>query len=142
MAMRYLDTCVIIDFLRGRSPELYDLFKRANPKLIAVPSVVVAELFCGAEKSANPRAAREAVEEFLLPFQVVPFDWRCTYQYGKIRAALERQGKAVGGNDMLIAATALANDAVLVTNNVREFRRVLGLSLESYTVVNTESEDE
>lgn len=107
-----------------------------------MPSVVVAELFCGAEKSANPRAAREAVEEFLLPFQVVPFDWRCTYQYGKIRAALERQGKAVGGNDMLIAATALANDAVLVTNNVREFRRVLGLSLESYTVVNTESEDE
>ena len=94
------------------------------------------------EKSANPRAAREAVEEFLLPFQVVPFDWRCANEYGKIRAALERQGKAIGGNDMLIAATALANDAVLVTNNVREFKRVPGLSLEHYTVVHVDSEGE
>ena len=140
--MRYLDTCVVIDFLRGRSPELYDLFSRINPKLIAVPSVVVAELLCGVEKSANPRAAREAVEEFLLPFQVVPFDWRCANEYGKIRAALERQGKAIGGNDMLIAATALANDAVLVTNNVREFKRVPGLSLEHYTVMRVEPEGE
>ena len=134
--MRCLDTCVIIDFLRGRSPELYRLFERTNPKLVIVPSVVAAELLVGAEKSQNPQAAREAVEEFLLPFQVVPFDWRCANEYAHIRAELEKVGKAIGGNDMLIAATALANDAVLVTNNMREFKRVPRLSLETYAVMN------
>ena len=72
------------------------------------------------------------VDEFTLPFEVLPFDSDCAHAYGRIRCQLERAGKKIGHNDLLIAATALANNAVLVTNNVDEFKRVPGLSLECW----------
>ena len=133
--MRCLDTCIIIDFLRGRAPELYGILQRTNPKLVIVPAIVAAELMTGAERSSDPQEAREAIEEFLLPFQIVPFDMRCANEYARIRAKLEREGQAIGHNDMFIAATALAHDAVLVTNNVREFKRIPTLSLEQWSVI-------
>ena len=133
--MYCLDSCVCIDFLRGRKPQVYELFEKTNPQLIIVPSVVAAELMLGAEKSSKPDAVRAKVEEFLLPFQVVPFDWKCVYHYARLRAALEKRGNVIGGNDMLIAATALANEATLVTDNIREFKRIRELSLETWHVM-------
>ena len=70
-----------------------------------------------------------------MPFEIVPFNDACVVQYAKIRAQLERTGKTIGANDYLIAATALAHSAVLVTNNVKEFKRVPGLSLECWDEV-------
>ena len=70
--------------------------------------------------------------EFMLPFEVLPFDSKCAHIYARIRGELEMTGKVIGPNDLLIAATALANSAVLVTNNVDEFKRVPGLSIESW----------
>ena len=68
----------------------------------------------------------------LLPFEIIPFDETCAAHYAKIRADLEQKGRTIGSNDYLIAATALAHGAVLVTNNVDEFKRVPGLSLECW----------
>lgn len=133
--MYCLDTCIIIDFLRGRALELRALLERTNPRLFIVPSVVLGELLCGAEKSTRPDEAREAVEAFCLPFEVVPFDARCAYEYGRIRADLERRGLRIGGNDMLIAATARVHHATLVTNNMREFARISGFEAEAWDVV-------
>lgn len=130
--MYALDTCICIDFLRGRMPYAYEMFKHTDPRLFAIPSIVEAELLLGAEKSANPSKRRQTVEEFLLSFQVLPFDHRCAHAYAKLRSTLEREGRRIGPNDLIIAATALANECTLVTNNVEEFKRVPGLPLESW----------
>lgn len=130
--MYALDTCICIDFLRGRMPYAYEMFKHTDPRLFAIPSIVEAELLLGAEKSANPSKRRQTVEEFLLSFQVLPFDQRCAYAYAKLQSTLEREGRRIGPNDLIVAATALANECTLVTNNVEEFKRVPGLPLESW----------
>lgn len=130
--MYMLDSCVCIDFMRGRLPIGYKLFKESDPRLFRIPSVVVAELLTGAEKSSNPSANRNIVEQFLLPFQIAPFDGMCAHAYAVLRSDLERKGLKIGANDMLIAATAMANQARLVTNNYREFKRVDGLLIETW----------
>jgi tRNA(fMet)-specific endonuclease VapC len=95
-------------------------------------SIVVAELLYGAEKSNNRSRTRARVERFLGPFASLPFDDKCAAEYGIIRASLERQGRPIGGNDLMIAAIARRHDVVLVSHNQREFERVAGLRLEDW----------
>lgn len=95
-----------------------------------------AELLLGANKSKQPLREQRRVEELLLPFDIVPFNESAAYQYAKIRAELESIGETIGANDYIIAATALANSAVLVTNNVDELKRVPGLTIESWVEEN------
>jgi tRNA(fMet)-specific endonuclease VapC len=91
-----------------------------------------AELEYGAAKSAQPRRNREALEEFVSPLDLDPFDRDAAEAYGRIRAALDRKGLPIGAMDMLIAAHALSLGANLVTNNETEFRRVSGLRVENW----------
>ena len=130
--MYFLDSCVCIEFLRGQMPYLYDLLRKNDPRLFKVPSVVEAELLLGAEKSSRVEANRLLVEQFLLPFEIVPFDSSAAREYATIRAQLESKGQLIGPNDMLIAATARSRNAILVTRNTREFKRVPGLKLEEW----------
>lgn len=131
--MYFLDSCVCIDFMRGNLPQMYDLLKQSDPRLFKIPAIVEAELRVGAEKSANPNKTLALVDAFLLPFETVPFDSPCARTYATARASLEAQGQKIGSNDLLIAATALAHHATLVTQNVREFKRVGGLRLECWS---------
>ncbi|WP_165054210.1 MULTISPECIES: type II toxin-antitoxin system VapC family toxin [unclassified Adlercreutzia] len=130
--MYFLDSCTCIDLMRGKLPHTYDLMRANSPKLFAIPAIVEAELRVGAEKSAHPRENRLLLERFLAPYAIVPFDSTCAAAYGRIRANLESRGLSIGGNDMLIAATAITHEAVLVTGNVREFQRVPRLSIECW----------
>lgn len=130
--MYLLDSCVCIDLMRGKLPYAYDLMRSSDPKLFAVPAIVVAELAFGAENSANPEKNRMLTERFLAPFEVVPFSVACARAYGFIRNQLRKDGLVIGPNDLLIAATVVANQAVLVSNNDNEFKRVKGLRLESW----------
>lgn len=130
--MYLLDSCVCIDFMRGRLPLGYDILKRNDPRLFKISAIVEAELRLGAEKSRNPSGNKLLLETFLAPFEIIPFDSTCAAAYTRIRMSLELSGTPIGPNDMLIAATAIANEAVLITNNVREFKRIPGLSLESW----------
>jgi tRNA(fMet)-specific endonuclease VapC len=94
---------------------------------VRVASVVRAELQFGARNSSRVEANLALLATFLAPFASVPFDDFAADYYGRIRADLHRSGELIGPNDMLIAATALAHDLVLVTRNVKELGRVSGL---------------
>lgn len=133
--MYLLDSNILIDISRRKLQYAYDTFMLSDASLFKVPAVVKAELLLGAEKSSRPEEERLRVESLLLPFDIVPFDEACAVQYARIRAHLEHKGKTIGSNDYLIAATALAHSAVLVTNNVNEFKRIPGLSLESWAEI-------
>lgn len=130
--MYILDSCICIDLMRGKLPSAYELMKRSDPSQFAIPSIVVAELEFGIEKSNDPRKTRLLTERFLAPFAIVPFDDTCARAYGYIRNQLRLDGMPIGPNDMLIAATAIAKQATLVSGNIHEFMRVKGLRLENW----------
>jgi tRNA(fMet)-specific endonuclease VapC len=98
---------------------------------IGVCSVVAAELAYGVVKSGSSRN-RQALEMFLAPLIILPFDEAAIWAYGELRAELERRGTPIGSLDTMIAAHAISQQAPLVTNNTREFARVPGLRLENW----------
>lgn len=133
--MYLLDSDTCIEILRGRLPYAQKFMRASSPELFGIPSIVEAELRFGAAHSANPEEGRYMVESFLVPFRSVPFDSACAIHYATVRNDLRKRGCMIGPNDLLIAATALAHGAVLVTNNGREFSRVAGLAVESWAEV-------
>lgn len=128
----FLDTNMCIYFLKGTYPQILSKMLSFHPSKIKIPAVVKAELIYGAEKSAKRDENIEKVSAFLLPFEIVPFNGDAAVIYGEIRAELERAGTPIGPNDLLIAASVLAENGVLVTNNMKEYRRVPGLRLENW----------
>ena len=133
--MYCLDSNVCIEFLRGNMPNVLKLMRASGPQLFGVPTMVEAELLVGAAKSARPQENRLMVERLLAPMERFPFGSVAAHHYGRIRASLELQGMVIGPNELVIAATCLAEGAVLVTDNVREFMRVEGLQIESWAEV-------
>ena len=101
-----------------------------SPAQIFSCAIVRAELLFGARKSEHVERNLIGFQNLLQPFVSLPFDDQCAGYYGLIRATLERAGTPIGGNDLLIAAIALAHDCTLVTRNHDEFARVAGLRLE------------
>lgn len=133
--MYFFDTNVIIEFLRGRLPDGLEMLKRTDARLVKIPAIVEMELLVGSHKSNNPEKTRHAVESLICNFEVLPFDSSCAHIAARLRADLESKGEMIGPNDLLIAATVLAHDGVLATNNIREFRRVPDLRLMSLAEV-------
>ena len=129
--MILLDTNICIYIINAKPPEVLAHFHQYRLGEIGVSSVVAAELAFGVAKSASARN-RQALEMFLAPLEVLPFDKAAIWAYGDLRADLERRGEPIGSLDTLIAAHALSVNAVLVTNNTREFSKVRGLQLENW----------
>ena len=127
-----LDTNTCIYFLNRTSERIISQFTRLSPSVIKLPSVTVAELFYGAEKSNAKKKNLAIVENFISTFEIIPFDEKCCKTYARIRASLEKVGAPIGPMDLLMASISLANNFTLITNNVREFRRVKGLKLENW----------
>ena len=131
--MRYLlDTNACIRILNGSSRRVIERLERLDPVDIAMSAVVRAELVLGARKSSHVAENLRLVEAFFEPFVCLPFDSRTADVYGTIRADLEREGRPIGPNDLLIAATAIAHSLTLVTHNMSEFGRVPGLAVEDW----------
>jgi len=130
--MFLLDTNACIKILNNASPPLVLRLKAHHPSQIRLSSVVKAELAYGARKSARPAQNLRVLQEFFEPFRSLPFDDSCSEQYGILRGELERHGEPIGPHDMMIAATAIANELTLVTHNVREYSRVPGLQWEDW----------
>ena len=130
----FLDTNICIDFLRGASIELQTRLKSLRPSTIKIPSIVQAELPLGGKRSKTPKESLVAIERFLDPFEIAPFCDRAADHHARIRFNLEKAGRKIGPNDLIIAATVIANHGTLVSHNTGEFRRVAGLKVEDWTI--------
>jgi tRNA(fMet)-specific endonuclease VapC len=130
---RTLDTNICSYILRRHPVAMIERFAGLDRAQLWLSAVVAAELRFGAVKLGSVRFAA-AVETWLTGFDVRPWPVDATRQYANIRYALERAGQPIGGMDLMIAAHALAEDAVLVTNNAREFMRVPGLAVEEWAL--------
>lgn len=130
--MFLLDTNACIALLNGTAPELTQWLRERAPSDVCLCSVVKAELLFGAHNSARVNENLRLLERFFEPFRSLPFNDEAAAHYGTIREDLGRRGVPIGFNDLMIAATAAANDATLLTANVREFSRVIGLRVGSW----------
>lgn len=130
--MYMLDTNICVYLIKHNPLQVRAQFERRQPGDILLSSIVLAELMYGVSKSQYKERNLAALEMFLMPLEVVPFDEHATGIYGDIRVGLERSGQIIGGNDLFIAAHARALNATLVTNNLKEFSRVPGLNLENW----------
>lgn len=128
-----LDTNMVVYMQRGVSSVLQKLLAVGRHG-VALPSLVVAELAYGVEKSAHQARNRERLEQLLLEFNVLPWAHSAMWHYAHHFHALRKKGQPIGHMDLLIASQALAEDATLVTNNTREFERIEGLKLENWVV--------
>lgn len=131
MTRYMLDTNVISDLVRNPQGKAAKRIARAGEDAVCTSIIVAAELRYGCAKSRSPRH-RKLVEDLLGEIELLPFDVPADADYGAIRSDLEAAGMVIGGNDMLIAAHALAVGATLVTGNTGEFKRVRGLKVENW----------
>lgn len=129
-----LDTNTCIKYLNGRSESIRQRLTSTRPQDILLCSVVKAELFYGAMKSARPDENLAKQYRFVNRFVSLPFDDSAAEVYSHIRTQLEKLGTPIGPNDLLIAAIAVANDVTLVTHNTGEFSRVVGLKIEDWEI--------
>ncbi|MDH7489742.1 MAG: type II toxin-antitoxin system VapC family toxin [Anaerolineae bacterium] len=132
--MKYLlDTNICIALIRHKPASLLEKIAQHTVADIGISSITVAELQYGVYRSQSPVQNEQALALFLLPLTILDFDHLAAVAYGRLRAALEAQGVPVGSLDMLIAAQAVSRGLTVVTNNVREFARVPGLSVEDWS---------
>ena len=126
-----LDTNIVIYVIKQRPLQVLEVFNRHHGRM-AISSITLAELVHSAEKSSDVSRNTAVVEDFVSRLAVLPYDDKAAWQYGNIRAALEKLGQPIGINDLHIAAHARSNGLTLITNNMREFERVPGLLLENW----------
>jgi tRNA(fMet)-specific endonuclease VapC len=133
MAVRYLlDTNTVSFHIRRSSPALERRLRRTSAAHVALSVVTEMELRYGLARNPRLRIA-PLVEEFLAGITILPLTSEVARAYGRIRAELEASGTPVGPLDLMIAAQAVAARAVLVSNNLDEFRRIRGLRSEDWT---------
>ena len=129
--MYVLDTNTLIYFFKGQGKVADRLFQH-SPKQLAIPSIVLYELQVGILKSNSPAKRGKQLSEMLSVIKLLPFAEKEAECAASIRAKLESAGTAIGTYDLLIAGTAKANSATLVTHNSKEFSRVDNLLLEDW----------
>lgn len=131
--MRFmLDTNICIYIIKKRPEAVLEKFKTLTIGDMCISSITFAEMTYGAEKSLHQKSNLGALEEFVAPLDIVPFDDDCARHYGSIRSYLEKKGTPIGALDMMIAAHARCLGSILVTNNVKEFSRVKNLKIENW----------
>jgi len=127
-----LDTNICIYLIKQKPLHVYEKFITLSIGSVGLSTITVSELTYGVTKSSNPEKNRDALEQFLLPFEILDFDMNAAIEYGKIRTYLEKKGTPIGPLDTLIAAHAKSLNVILVTNNTREFSRVPHLSIQNW----------
>ncbi len=126
-----LDTNIVIYVIKRRPVELLDQFNLHAGEM-CISSITVAELMHGVEKSSKPEHNLRQVEDFTSRLEVLDYTNKAAAHYGDIRADLERKGTPIGVNDLHIAGHARSEGLTLVTNNLREFKRVEGLRVNNW----------
>ena len=127
-----LDTNICAFIIRNKPEYIKDKLKVVEKEHeIALSSIVVAELLFGAQKKKSQKL-NKIIHTFIDNFTIYDFDKQASIEYSKIRDSLESTGNIIGANDLFIASHAKSLDAVIVTNNTREFLRVDGLKVEDW----------
>lgn len=129
-----LDTNICIYIIKQQSPAVLKRFMEYQVGDVGVSSITLSELRYGVAKSTHQEKNAKALDEFIVPLEVVAFDEEAALAYGTIRTNLEKAGTPIGSMDMLIAAHAVSQGVTLATNNTREFCRIPGLNLIDWTV--------
>ncbi|MEO8194469.1 MAG: type II toxin-antitoxin system VapC family toxin [Gemmatimonadales bacterium] len=130
--MHLLDTSICVAILRGTSDRIRPRFRAAMSSGVAISSISAGELYYGLARSARPERNRVDLDNLLGSVSVLPFEARAAEAFGLVRNYLETRRKTIGPFDLLIAAHAIAENAVLVTNNTREFSRVPMLEIDDW----------
>jgi tRNA(fMet)-specific endonuclease VapC len=129
-----LDTNICSYIIRNKPQSIKEKLQEVEKNhTVALSSIVVSELLYGATKKDSPKLMK-IVSAFIDNFIIYDYSKISAESYGNIRTDLEKKGKIIGANDLLIASHALSLGAVLVTNNTREFERVEGLALEDWSL--------
>ncbi len=132
--MKYmLDTNMCIYIIKQHPESVLKKFITLPVGEVCISSITLAELMYGVHKSQHHKKNKTALNEFLSPLDIMPFDEEVTDHYGRIRTYLENKGIPIGPLDMMIAAHAQCLGSTLVTNNKKEFIRVPGLNIEDWT---------
>jgi tRNA(fMet)-specific endonuclease VapC len=129
--MFVLDTNTVIYFFKGAGGVAERLLA-TPPSEVALPAVVVYELEVGVAKSVASEKRRAQLDAFVAAARVLPFGPAEARAAARIRVELERDGQPIAPLDLLVAGTAAAHGATLVTRNVREFGRVAGLAVTNW----------
>ncbi len=131
--MKYLlDTNICIYIIKKKPASVFEKFELLALGSVGISSITLAELQFGVNKSTNPEKNQEALYKFVTPLEIIDFDYKAAMEYGMIRAKLELNGTPIGPLDTLIAAHALSNNLILVTNNVKEFNRIDFLEIQNW----------
>lgn len=129
--MKYLlDTNICIHFLRGKF-DLINKFTEIGIENFAISEITFAELVFGAENSTHPKRNHLLVERLIEQITILPI-FNSIWQYGQQKARLRKQGKMISDFDLLIGCTAIVNDLIMVTENVKEFKRIDGVRIENW----------
>lgn len=131
MSRYLLDTNVLSELMRNPQGAIRRRVGEVGPEAVYTSIIVAAELRFGVAKAGSQRLARN-LDEVLRPLEVIVFREPVDRVYADLRAELERRGTPIGANDLWIAAQALHDGSVLVTDNVDEFSRVPGLTVENW----------
>lgn len=127
-----LDTNICIYILKNKPESVVKKFKSLRPSDIFLSSITVAELRLGASKSHHPKKNHRVIDIFVAQFRVEDFGELDAHVFGEVMGELQKLGKPIGPMDALIASQAKRHGQILVTNNLREFKRVPKLKLENW----------
>ncbi|MCF8067401.1 MAG: type II toxin-antitoxin system VapC family toxin [Desulfobacterales bacterium] len=130
--MKLLDTNIVSYWMRG-DKRIIETLREMKPCDLSISTITLAEILYGIEKSkVRKKERRDKIERICSQIDIFPFDEDAALEYGIIRAYLEKKGEPISERDLQIASIAKANDFVIVTHNVKEFKRVVGLTVEDW----------
>jgi len=131
--MHYLlDSNICIYLIKNRPAEVLERFRQHSPQDAAISIITLFELQYGVQKSQYRQRSEGALAKFLLPLKLINLDRSSVLEAAAIRIQLEKKGTPIGPYDLLIAGLAKSRDMILVTNNTKEFERVVGLHMENW----------
>lgn len=129
--MKYLlDTNICIHLFRGKY-NLIEKFEEINLDDCAISEITLAELIFGAENSPNPKKNYKIIDTFSEQIKILPI-FNSIQIYAKEKVRLRRKGIMISDFDLLIGSTAIANELIMVTENVKEFNRISGIYIENW----------
>ena len=131
--MKYLlDTNILIHFFRGKF-NLLEKFQAINLDDCVISEITLAELVFGAENSSNPKQNLLIIEDFLTQIKILPI-FNSIPIYAKEKVRLRKKGIMISDFDLFIGSTAIANELIMVTENVKEFERISGITIENWVI--------